>query len=111
MVEAPGATKFRQRFPVGDLDGSPLRIQFPIAHLNIHSILKDTAPMFPDFFGNADAAAALDALTRERRMPQTILLDGPEEIGKATLARRFGAVMLGGGDKIEQDDLFHLTLL
>ena len=61
--------------------------------------------MFPDFFGNAHTAAALDALTRERRMPQTILLDGPEGIGKATLARRFGAALLGGGNKIEQDDL------
>jgi len=61
--------------------------------------------MFPDFFGNADTATALFALTQQERLPQTILLDGPEGIGKATLARRFGAALLGGADKIEQDDL------
>jgi len=61
--------------------------------------------MFPDFFGNADTAAALFALTREERLPQTILLDGPEGIGKATLARRFAAAVLGEAGKIEQDDL------
>jgi len=61
--------------------------------------------MFPDFFGNAETAAALFALTQQQRLPQTILLDGPEGIGKATLARRFGAALLGGANKIEQDDL------
>jgi DNA polymerase-3 subunit delta' len=61
--------------------------------------------MFPDFFGNHEAAAALFALTRQERIPQTILLDGPEGIGKATLARRFAAALLGRADRIEQDDL------
>jgi len=61
--------------------------------------------MFPDFFGNPEAAAALFALTRQERIPQTILLDGPEGIGKATLARRFAAELLGHAGRIEQDDL------
>lgn len=39
------------------------------------------------------------------RIPQTILLDGPEGVGKATLARRFAAALIGGAEKIEQDDL------
>ena len=44
-------------------------------------------------------------MTQQERIPQTILLDGPEGVGKATLARRFAAAMIGGADKIEQDDL------
>lgn len=44
-------------------------------------------------------------MARAQRLPQTILLDGPEGIGKATLARRFAAALIGGADKIEQDDL------
>ena len=39
------------------------------------------------------------------RIPQTILLDGAEGVGKATLARRFAATLLGDAGKIEQDDL------
>jgi DNA polymerase-3 subunit delta' len=44
-------------------------------------------------------------MTRQERVPQTILLDGPEGVGKATLARRFAAAMIGDADKIERDDL------
>jgi DNA polymerase III subunit delta' len=60
---------------------------------------------FERFYGNGKVAQTLFALTRQERIPQTILLDGPEGVGKATLARRFAAAMIGGADKIEQDDL------
>lgn len=44
-------------------------------------------------------------IARER-IPQTILIAGPEGVGKATLARRFAAQLLGyDAHKIEQDDL------
>ncbi len=44
-------------------------------------------------------------IARER-IPQTILIAGPEGVGKATLARRFAANLLAYDEhKIEQDDL------
>ena len=61
--------------------------------------------MFENFYGNESVARTLYAMARQERIPQTILLDGPEGVGKATLARRFGAALLGGAVKIEQDDL------
>ncbi len=61
--------------------------------------------MFENFYGNTKVAQTLFAMTRQERIPQTILLDGPEGVGKATLARRFAAAMIGGAQKIEQDDL------
>jgi DNA polymerase-3 subunit delta' len=65
---------------------------------------------FEHFHGNSKVAQTLFAMTQQERIPQTILLDGPQGVGKATLARRFAAAMLGGGmigeaAKIEQDDL------
>ncbi len=60
---------------------------------------------FENFYGNAKVAETLFAMTRQERIPQTILLDGPEGVGKATLARRFAAALMGGAEKIEQDDL------
>lgn len=61
--------------------------------------------MFENFYGNAPAARTLAEAIQSGRIPQTILLAGPEGIGKATLARRFAAALIGGAEKIEQDDL------
>ena len=61
--------------------------------------------MFENFYGNATAAGVLDQMVSGSRIPQTILLAGPDGIGKATLARRFGACLLGHGPAIEKDDL------
>src|SRR5215472_11894168 len=61
--------------------------------------------MFENFHGNQVVARTLHAMSQQERIPQTILLDGPEGVGKATLARRFAAALLGGTGKIEQDDL------
>jgi DNA polymerase-3 subunit delta' len=59
-----------------------------------------------NFFGNPAAVATLAGMIERKRIPQTILLAGPEGIGKATLARRFAAYLLGyDAHKIEQDDL------
>jgi DNA polymerase-3 subunit delta' len=58
------------------------------------------------FFGNPAVAATLSEMIKRERIPQTLLLSGPEGVGKATLARHFAAQLLGyGEDKIEQDDL------
>ncbi len=62
-------------------------------------------PAFADFYGNSSVAQTLAHMIEERRIAQTILLSGPEGVGKATLARRFGGVLLGDAGKIEQDDL------
>ncbi len=61
--------------------------------------------MFDDFHGNRAAAETLERMIGESRIPQTILLAGPEGVGKATLARRFAARILGGARRIENDDL------
>ena len=45
-------------------------------------------------------------MIRRERIPQTLLLSGPEGVGKATLARHFAAELLQyDAPKIEQDDL------
>jgi len=61
--------------------------------------------MFENFHGNREVARTLEALTKQERIPQTILLEGQEGVGKATLARRFAAALAGDTAKIEQDDL------
>jgi DNA polymerase III gamma/tau subunit len=42
--------------------------------------------MFENFHGNLAVARTLYAMTQQERIPQTILIDGPEGVGKATLA-------------------------
>jgi DNA polymerase-3 subunit delta' len=44
-------------------------------------------------------------MLRADKVPHTILLDGAEGTGKATLVRRFAANVLGGAAQIERDDL------
>jgi DNA polymerase-3 subunit delta' len=58
-----------------------------------------------DFYGNRSLVDILEDAARRGRIPQAILLDGPVGVGKATLARRFAASLLGDPDKIERDDL------
>ena len=58
-----------------------------------------------NFFGNSAVATALTEMAASGRIPQTLLLSGPEGVGKATLARRFAALLVGDAAKIEADDL------
>ena len=61
--------------------------------------------MIDNFAGNRPVVRALERTIAQDRIPQTLLLYGLEGVGKATLARRFAAALVGNGDKIEQDDL------
>ena len=62
--------------------------------------------MFDNFFGNQAAVETLETMIGSGRIPQTMLLAGPEGIGKATLARRFAQRLLGKHPElIEADDL------
>src|SRR6478672_13048350 len=61
--------------------------------------------MFENFWGNAAAVEAIEQMIAMDRLPQTLLFAGPEGVGKATLARRLGARLLGHPEMIERDDL------
>ena len=61
--------------------------------------------MFEGFWGNQAVTHALEQMIRQGRLAQTLLFSGPEGVGKATLARRIGAELLGHGELIEHDDL------
>ena len=61
--------------------------------------------MFENYFGNGAAVRALERMIDGGRLAQTLLFAGPEGVGKATLARRMAARMLGADERIEQDDL------
>ena len=61
--------------------------------------------MFENFWGNPHVSEALEQMLAHGRLAQTLLFSGPEGVGKATLARRLGARLLGRPELIEQDDL------
>jgi DNA polymerase-3 subunit delta' len=61
--------------------------------------------MFDNFWGNPQVTEALEQMLARERLAQTLLFAGPEGVGKATLARRLGARLLGRPERIEQDDL------
>lgn len=64
-----------------------------------------SSEFFPNFYGNAAVAQTLANMIGAERIPQTILLSGPEGVGKATLARRFAQSLLEHPELIEKDDL------
>jgi DNA polymerase-3 subunit delta' len=61
--------------------------------------------MFENYWGNPHVTEALEQMLAQDRLAQTLLFAGPEGVGKATLARRIGARLLGHPEQIEQDDL------
>jgi len=61
--------------------------------------------MFENFWGNPHVTQAIGQMIAQDRLVQTLLFSGPEGVGKATLARRIGARLLGRGELIERDDL------
>src|SRR3954452_9491568 len=61
--------------------------------------------MFENFWGNAPTVETIEQMIALDRLPQTLLFAGPEGVGKATMARRLGARLLGKPDQIERDDL------
>src|SRR6185503_10727034 len=61
--------------------------------------------MFENFWGNPHVVQSIEQMLSQDRVAQTLLFSGSEGLGKATLARRLGARLLGRPEQIEQDDL------
>ena len=51
--------------------------------------------VFENFWGNRHVQTTLEGMIERERIPQTLLFAGLEGLGKATLARRFAARLLG----------------
>lgn len=60
--------------------------------------------MFERFWGNRHVTDALEQMVARGRLAQTLLFAGPEGVGKATLARRLAARLMGHEEQIERDD-------
>ncbi|MDZ7638478.1 MAG: AAA family ATPase [Bryobacterales bacterium] len=69
------------------------------------TIGKQPVRRIEGFAGNAPTRELLEGIAVTGRIPHSILLCGPEGVGKATLARRFAALLMGDAGKIEADDL------
>jgi DNA polymerase III subunit delta' len=61
--------------------------------------------MFEGFNGNEAAQETLERMLASGRIPQTLLISGPEGVGKATLVRRFAQRLLDHPERIEADDM------
>src|ERR1700683_5039386 len=64
---------------------------------------KPSSRMFERFWGNAHVTAALEQMIARDRLAQTLLFAGPEGVGKATMARRLAARLLGHEEQSERD--------
>ncbi len=64
-----------------------------------------TGTSIREFAGNAPIRQMLEQMALSGRIPQALLFCGPEGVGKATLARRFGGLLLANPERIELDDL------
>ena len=61
--------------------------------------------MFENFWGNRAVTESLEQMIAGQRLSQTLLFSGREGVGKATLARRCAARLLGHAELVEKDDL------
>src|SRR5260370_27046691 len=61
--------------------------------------------MFENFWGNRAVIESLEQMLGGQRLSQTLLFSGREGVGKATLARRMAARLLGHAELNEKDGL------
>src|SRR5438477_561485 len=92
-------------WPGANRNASNWSMAAPIWTLSNAKSGASSASMFENFWGNPQVVQALEQMIAGGRLSQTLLFSGPEGVGKATLARRLGARLLGHSERIEQDDL------